>query len=55
MFSYHADRYQYKQITFGSVPAGNMFQRKTDEISKELLNFFVIANDILVEEYDINN
>ena len=41
--------YRYKQLLFGAVPAGNMFQRKTDKIFKELPNAFSIADNILVE------
>ena len=35
-----------------ATPAGYMFQRKTDEIFKELPNAFGIADEILVKGYD---
>ena len=31
-----------------------MFQRKVDEICKDLLNVFGIADDILVARYDVD-
>ena len=37
-----------------AVPAGDMFQRKIDEIFKDLPNVFGIAEDILVVGYDID-
>ena len=41
-------RYRYKRLPFGAVPAGDMFQHKTDEIFKDLPNVFGIMDDILV-------
>ena len=46
--------YQYKQLPFGSVPVGDMFQCKIDEIFSEMPNILGITNDILVIGYDEN-
>ena len=32
MFGFHFGQYRYKQLPFGAAPAGDMFQRKIDEI-----------------------
>ena len=45
-------RYHYKCLPFGLVPAGDMLQRKIDEIFKDTPNIFGIANDILLIGYD---
>ena len=45
-------RYCYKQLPFGAAPAGNMFQRKIDDIFNDMPNVFGIADDILVIGYD---
>ena len=42
-------RYRYERLPFGAAPTGDMFQRKIDEIFKDL---FDIANDSLVLGYD---
>ena len=44
--------YRYKCLPFGAVPAGNMFQRKIDEIFNYMPNVFGISDDILVAGYD---
>ena len=51
-FSCPFGRYQYKQLLFGAVPVGNMFQQKMDEIFNNMPNVFGIADDILVIGYD---
>ena len=51
-FSCPFGRYHYKCLLFGTAPAGNMFQRKIDEIFNDIPNVFGIANDILVIGYD---
>ena len=45
-------RYRYKWLPFGAAPAGDMFQRKIDEIFKDMPNVFGIADDILVAGYE---
>ena len=52
MFACQLGRYRYKRLLFGAAPAGDMFQRKIDEIFKELSNVFSIADDILVAGYE---
>ena len=39
-------------MTIGVATAGDMFQRKIDEVFKELSNLSGIADDILVVGYD---
>ena len=51
-FSCQFGQYRYKQLSFGAALAGDMFQRKTDEIFKELPNVFGTADDILVAWHD---
>ena len=41
-------RYRYKWLPFGTALAGDTFQRRIDEIFKELPIVFSIADDILV-------
>ena len=41
-------RYRYKQLPFGAVLAGDMFQCKIDKMFNDMLNVFGIADDILV-------
>ena len=48
MFACQLGRYQCKRLPFGAAPAGNMFQRKFDEIFKDMPNVFNIKYDILV-------
>ena len=38
-------------VTIWNIPAGDMFQRKIDEIFKDMPNVFGIADDILVTGY----
>ena len=45
-------RYRYKQLPFGAVPAGDMFQCKIDEIFSDMPNVFGITDDMLVIGYD---
>ena len=47
-------RYKYKRLLFGADPVGDMFQRKIDEIFKDLPNVFDIADDILGVGYDVD-
>ena len=48
MFPCQFGRYRHKRLLLGATPAGDMFQRKIDEIFKELPNVFGIADNILV-------
>ena len=52
MFMCQLGGYRYKCLPFGAAPAGNMFQRKIDEIFKDTPNAFGIADDILVVGYE---
>ena len=45
-------RYCFKCLLFGAAPAGDMFQRKIDEIFNDIPNVFGIAEDILVIGYN---
>ena len=45
-------RYRYKQLPFGAVLAGDMFQCKIDKIFNDMLIVFGIADDISVIGYD---
>ena len=45
-------RYRYKQLPFGAVTAGDMFQCKIDEIFNDMPNVLGIADDILVIGYN---
>ena len=38
--------------TIGAAPAGDMFQRKIDEIFNDMPNVFGITDDILVVGYE---
>ena len=51
MFAYQFGRYRYKQLPFGAAPADDMFQRKIDEIFKDMPDVFGIVDDILVAGY----
>ena len=53
-FACQFGRYGVKRLLFGAAPAGDIFQRKIDEIFKTLPNLFGIADDILVLGYDID-
>ena len=46
------DRYCYKHLPFGAALAGNMFQRKINEIFNDIPNIFGIADNILVIGYN---
>ena len=48
MFVHKFGRFRYKRLVFGAAPAGDLFQRKIDEIFKDLSNVFSIADGILV-------
>ena len=51
-FACQFGRYRNKRLPFGAAPTGNMLQCRIDEIAKDLLNVFGIADDILVVGYD---
>ena len=51
-FACQFGRYRYKWLPFGAVPAGYMFQRKINEIFKDIPNVFGIVDDILVGWYE---
>ena len=51
-FACQIGRHRYKRLPFGAASAGDMFQRKVDEIFKDLPNVFGIANSIFVVGYD---
>ena len=53
MYACQFGRYRYKILPFGAAPAGDMFQRKLDEIFKDLPNVFGITDDILVVGCDV--
>ena len=46
--------WQIQEIAVLSAPAGDIFQRKIDEIFKNLPNVFDIADDIVFGGYDID-
>ena len=46
IFACQFGRYRYKRLPFGGPPAGDMFQRKIDEIFKDLPKVLDIADDI---------
>ena len=43
MFACQFGRYRYKWFPFGAALAGDMFQKKIDEIFKDMPNMFGIA------------
>ena len=47
-FSCLFGRYTYIQLPFGEASAGDMFQRKIDELFQGFSNVFCIADDILI-------
>ena len=51
-FACHFGRYKYKRLPFGAAMASDMFQRKFDEIFKDMPNVFGIADEILVAGYE---
>ena len=52
IFACQFGRNRSKRLPFGAAPVGDMFQRKMDEIFKDLPNVFGIAGDILVKGYN---
>ena len=46
--------YRFTRLPLGVLPAGDMFQQKIVEISKDLLNVFAIAVNILIVDYDVD-
>ena len=46
IFTCQFGRYSYKRLPFGVAPAGDMFQRKTDDIYKDLPIVIGITDDI---------
>ena len=52
MFACQFGSYRYKWLPFGAASAGNMFQRKSDEIFNDMPNVFGIADDILAAGYE---
>ena len=50
--AYQFGRYRYKWLPFGAAPTGEMFQRKIDEIFKDIPSVFGIVDDILVAGYE---
>ena len=51
-FACHFGRYRYVRLQFRTAPASDIFQRKTDEIIKEVSNVFGITDTTLVVGYD---
>ena len=51
-FACQFGRYRYKRLPFGTATTGDLFQRKIDEIFRNLPNVIVIADDILGVGYD---
>ena len=47
-------KYRFQRLPFGAAPTEDMFQRKIEEIFKDLPNVFGIAEDILAVGYDID-
>ena len=45
-FAFQFGRYRDKHLLFGASPVGDMFQRKIDNIFKDLPNVLGIADDI---------
>ena len=43
IFACQFGRYRYKKLPFGAALAGPMFQRKIDEVFKDLPNVFGIG------------
>ena len=51
MFACQFGRYRYNRFSLGEAPAGDMLQRKMDEIFKDMPQVFSIADDILFAGY----
>ena len=43
------------KLHFGAAPACNMFQKKKKTLFKDIHNFFGIADDILIVEFDADD
>ena len=52
MFVCQFGRYRYKRLPFGAALAQDIFQRKIDEIFKNMPNVFGVVDDILVAGYE---
>ena len=55
VFSFPFDRVQYIRLPFGAALAGNMLQRKIDELFSDIPNVFGIADDILITGFDADS
>ena len=55
MFECQFGRYRYKRLPFGASPARNIFQRKIDEIFKDVPNVFGIVHDKVVAGYEADD
>ena len=55
IFTCQYGRYRYKWLPFTAALAGDMFQRKIDEILKDIPNVFGIVDDILVAGYEADD
>ena len=51
-FACQFGRFRYKRLSFGTAPGGDMFERKTCNIFKNLPSVFRTVDDILVIGYD---
>ena len=51
-FACHFGRCRYIRSSFRTAPAGDVFQRKINEILKELPNVFGMSDDLLVVGHD---
>ena len=54
-FACQFGRFRYKRPPFGVATTYDVFQRKIDEIFKDLPNVFDIADDILVVGHDADS
>ena len=52
MFSHSFGRYWYTRLSFEAVLAGDMLQKKIDELFSGMSNLFGIADDILIAGFD---
>ena len=52
MFTGQSSRYRCKLLLYGTALAANIFQRKIDEIFRQLPNALGTADDIMVVSYD---
>ena len=52
MFSCLFGRYKYIRLLFRAAPAGDMLQKKKDEIFQSIPNVFGIAYDIIISGFD---